>query len=103
VDETYIKVHSRWRYLYRAISRSGALVDVMLSEKAGHGSGETVLSFSQVVTGLTPSRVTTNGHDSNPRAISEQLGETVRHRTSRYLNNRILNRIIAGSKAAMVR
>src|SRR5258707_2895415 len=33
LDETYIKVHGRWCYLYRAISRSGALVDVMLSEK----------------------------------------------------------------------
>src|SRR5271168_4533271 len=33
VDETYIKVHGEWRYLYRAIDRSGALVDVMLSER----------------------------------------------------------------------
>jgi putative transposase len=32
VDETYIKVHRQWRYLYRAIDRSGALVDVMFSE-----------------------------------------------------------------------
>jgi putative transposase len=33
VDEACIKVHGRWYYLYRAISRCGALVDVMLSEK----------------------------------------------------------------------
>ena len=46
VDETYIKAHGRWCYLYRAISRSGALMDVMLSEKRD-GSGETVLSISQ--------------------------------------------------------
>ena len=32
VDETYIKVNGRWCYLYRAIDRTGALVDVMLSE-----------------------------------------------------------------------
>ena len=32
VDETYIKVHGQWRYLYRAIDRSGALVDVMFGE-----------------------------------------------------------------------
>ena len=31
VDETYIKVHGHWRYLYRAIDRSGALVDVLCS------------------------------------------------------------------------
>ena len=33
VDETYVKVCGRWRYLYRAIDRNGALVDVMLSER----------------------------------------------------------------------
>ena len=27
----YIKVHGQWRYLYRAIDRSGTLVDVMFS------------------------------------------------------------------------
>src|ERR671929_1536642 len=32
VDETYLKVGGRWCYLYRAIDRSGALVDVMFSE-----------------------------------------------------------------------
>ena len=33
IDETYIKVNGRWCYLYRAIDRSGALVDTRLSEK----------------------------------------------------------------------
>src|SRR5579864_760282 len=28
VDETYIRVRDQWRYLYRAIDRDGALVDV---------------------------------------------------------------------------
>jgi transposase-like protein len=32
VYETYIKVQGRWRYHYRAIDRSGALVDVRLNE-----------------------------------------------------------------------
>ena len=32
VDETSIKVGGRWCYLYRAIDRSGALVDVLFSE-----------------------------------------------------------------------
>src|SRR6201995_405719 len=32
-DETYIKIGDRWRYLYRAIDRSGALVDVLFSER----------------------------------------------------------------------
>ena len=32
IDETFVRVHGQWKYLYRAIDRDGALVDVMLSE-----------------------------------------------------------------------
>src|SRR4051794_973998 len=45
-----------------------------------------------LVTGVTPDRVTTDGHDghdSYPRAIRTELGKAVRHRTSAYLNNRL--------------
>src|ERR1700744_5885572 len=41
------------------------------------------------VTGVTPARVTTDGHDSYPRAIRSTLGDGVKHRTSRHLNNRL--------------
>src|SRR5215218_5474569 len=34
VDETYIKVHGRWCYLYRAIDRDGNLVDSLLSQSS---------------------------------------------------------------------
>ena len=44
---------------------------------------------AKAVTGVTPDRVTTDGHDSYPRAIRSELGKGVRHRTSRYLNNRL--------------
>ncbi len=39
--------------------------------------------------GQVPERVTTDGHDSYPRAIRETLGEEVTHRCNQYLNNRI--------------
>ena len=41
------------------------------------------------MTGVTPARVTTDGHDSYPRAIRNELGRGVRHRTSAYMNNRL--------------
>ena len=44
---------------------------------------------AKAVTGVTPDRVTTDGHDSYPRAIRTELGQGVRHRTSRYKNNRL--------------
>ena len=89
IDETYIKVHGRWCYLYRAIDRSGALVDVRLSEKRDMAAAKAFFRSARAVNGVTPARVTTDGHDSYPRAIRTTLGEKVKHRTNRYLNNRI--------------
>jgi putative transposase len=89
VDETYIKVHGQWRYLYRAIDRSGALVDVMFSEHRDRAAAKAFFESAKMVTGVTPDRVTTDGHDSYPRAIRTVLGTRVRHRDSQYLNNRL--------------
>ena len=89
VDETYIKVDGRWCYLYRAINRSGALVDVMFSEHRDMAAAQAFFRSAKAVTGVVPDRVTTDGHDSYPRAIRTELGKHVRHRPSRYLNNRL--------------
>jgi putative transposase len=89
VDETYLKVDGRWCYLYRAIDRTGTLVDVMFSEHRDMAAAKAFFRSAKMVTGVTPDRVTTDGHDSYPRAIRTVLGKSVRHRTSRYLNNRL--------------
>ena len=89
VDETYVKIQGRWCYLYRAIDTSGALVDVRLSETRDMAAAQAFFRSAKAVTAITPARVTTDGHDSYPRAIRTELGEGVRHRTNRYLNNRI--------------
>ena len=89
IDETYLRVRGRWRYLYRAIDRDGALVDVMLSEHRDLAAARAFFQSAKAVTGITPDRVTTDGHDGYPRAIRTELGKHVPHRTSRYLNNRL--------------
>ena len=52
----------------------GALVDVMLSETRDMAAAEKFFRSAKTVTGVTPARVTTDGHDSYPRAIRSQLG-----------------------------
>jgi transposase-like protein len=89
VDETYIRVHGRWQYLYRAIDRDGTLVDVMLSEHRDLAAAKAFFRSAKTVTDVAPDRITTDGHDAYPRAIRTVLGERVRHRTNRYLNNRL--------------
>ncbi len=89
VDDTYLKVEGRWCTLYCAIDSSGALVDVMFSERRDMAAAKALFRSARTVSETTPDRVTTDGHDSYPRAIRTELGRTVRHRTSQYMNNRI--------------
>ena len=86
VDGIYLKVRGRWCYLYRAIDRNGDLVDTMLSEHRDMAAAQAFFRPARSVTGMTPDRVTTDGHGSYPRAIRATLGRRVAHRTSRYKN-----------------
>jgi transposase-like protein len=88
-DETYVKVQGVWCYLYRAIDADGNLVDSMLSTHRDLDAANRFFARSLAVVGHTPEKVTTDGHDAYPRAIRETLGESVVHRCSRYMNNRM--------------
>ncbi len=76
-------------YVYHAIDSSGALVDVLFSDHRDMKAAKAFFRSAKIVTGITPDRVTTDGHDSYPCAIRTGLGKGVRHRTSRYLDNRL--------------
>jgi putative transposase len=89
VDETYIRVAPKWKYLYRAIDREGNLVDSMLNDHRDMDAAKRFFTAALDVAEQVPSRVTTDGHGSYPRAIRETLGEAVMHRCNPYLNNRI--------------
>ncbi len=87
MDETYLKIRGRWCYLYRAIDRDGNLVDTMLSEHRDMAAAQAFFHSAKAATGVTPDRVTTDGHGSYPRAIRSTLGQGIVHRTSAYKNN----------------
>ena len=89
VDDAYLKVRSRWVYLYRAIDRDGTLVDVRLSGHRDRAAAKAFFRSATATMGSRPDRVTTDGHGSYPRAIRTVLGNAVRHQTSIYLNNRL--------------
>jgi putative transposase len=75
VDETYIKVQEQWRYLNRAINRDGNLVDVRLSDTRDLAAAEAFFRSAWTVTGVTPDRITTDGHDAYPWAIRTVFGD----------------------------
>jgi transposase-like protein len=87
VDETYVKVAGRWRYVYRAIDQFGQVIDVFVSPRRDgiaarrffeRAIGMTKIMPSEVVTDLAPTYL-----------VVEELLPTAWHRTDRYANNRI--------------
>ena len=79
-DETYVKIKGQWAYLYRAIDSAGNLVDSMLSKNRDMAAAKRLFRGALKKTGEPPTRVTTDGHTSYPRAIEEELGAEVEHR-----------------------
>ena len=88
-DETYVKISGEWHYLYRAMDSDGNLIDSMLSKTRDMDAAKRFFKSAKEVTGYKPDRVTTDGHNSYPRAIRTMLGRKVVHRTSKYLNSLI--------------
>lgn len=75
--------------LSRALDRDGNLVDSMGSEKRDMQAATRFFKQAVAVVGHAPERVTTDGHDSSPRALREPPGSEVTHRCNRSLNHRL--------------
>ena len=86
VDETYVRLHGRWTYVYRAIDQDGQVVDVYFSERRNAQAAQTFFMRAIAETGVTPTRVTTDKAKCYPPALRVVLPD-VEHRRSRYLNN----------------
>ncbi len=65
------------------------LIDVRLSETRVMKAAKAFFKKVLTTADAPPEKVTTDGHDAYPRAVKEELGEEVQHRTSRYLNNKL--------------
>src|SRR6266542_4362718 len=88
VDETYVKVASQWRYVYRAIDQFGQVVDVFVARRR---DAEAARRFFQRAIGTTkvlPVGVITDRAATYP-GVQEVLLPAAWHRTDQYANNRI--------------
>jgi transposase-like protein len=88
VDETYVKVAGRWRYVYRAIDQSGQVIDVFVSPRRDSTAARRFFERAIGMTKILPSEVVTDLAPTYP-VVLEELLPTVWHRTDRYANNRI--------------
>ena len=87
VDETYVKVAGRWRYLYRAVDQYGQVIDVLLSEQRDTAAARRF--FTRALRhGPAPVEVTTDKAGPYLRVLDE-LVPAAAHVTEQYGNNRI--------------
>jgi IS6 family transposase len=87
VDESYLKVAGRWRYLYRAVDQFGQVIDVLLSEQR-----DTAAARRFFVRALrhapAPVGVTTDRAPAYLKVLDELLPAAL-HVTEQYANNPI--------------
>jgi transposase-like protein len=93
VDETYLRVKGRWRYLYRAVDSRGQTIDFRLSAKRDAAAARRFFrkALNQPHT-VNPRRITVDKNATYPCAtkMMKQAGELWRFaklRQSKYLNN----------------
>ena len=93
VDETYVKVKSQWKYLYRAVDSNGQTLDFTLSAKRDAKAAKRFLKKALKARHTQMPRViNVDKNAAYPPAVeglkqTEQLSEATTIRQNKYLNN----------------
>jgi len=91
MDETYVRVHGQWVYLYRAVDKAGQTVDFFLSRNRDVNAAKSFLRSAMKHTRV-PVKITLDAYAASHRAVREmkedgELPCRVKVRFSQYLNN----------------
>jgi transposase-like protein len=88
VDETYVKVAGRWRYVDRAIDQFGQVIDVFVSARRDAKAARQFFEQAIGTTKVAPDEVVTD-QAAVYLAVLDELVPAAWHRTDRYANNRV--------------
>ena len=89
MDETYIKVAGQWKYLYRAVDKTGDTVDFLLTAKRDKAEARRYLENAINLHGL-PEKIAIDKSGANTaaiRSVNEDACIDIELRQSKYLNN----------------
>ncbi len=95
VDETYIRVGGKWRYLWRAVDQFGQLIEFRLIARRDMNATRAFFRQARETTRIyAPIVITTNKAATYPRFISEMnefcfWGDKLKHIDRNGRNNRI--------------
>ena len=82
LDETYVKIAGRWRYLYRAVDQHGQVIDVLVSTRRDAAAARRFFTRALRL-GPRPVEVTTDRAPVYPRVL-EEIVPSARHVTEQY-------------------
>src|SRR5215213_6734004 len=88
VDETYVKVAGKWRYVYRAIDQFGQVIDVFVTLQRDAKTARRLFEGAFNTTKVMPVEVTTDRAATYP-ILLEELLPAAWHRTEQHANNRV--------------
>ena len=89
LDETYIKVKGKWKYLYRAVDKSGDTIDFLLTAKRDKRAARRFLVKAIEEFGK-PEKINIDKSGANTAAIESYNKDTkskIEIRQNKYLNN----------------
>jgi putative transposase len=89
IDETYIRIRGHWRYLYRAVDKTGQTIDFLLTEQWTERAALRFLTKAIRCHRVTE-KITIDGSDANAAAIRGYNAEhstAIAIRQVKYLNN----------------
>jgi IS6 family transposase len=95
VDETYIKIKGKWKYLYRAVDSLGNTIDFMLSAKRNMHAAK--LFFKKAFKASHSSKPRVVNVDKNPAyspAMNELKNEGILPEDCKLRQNKYLNNIV---------
>ena len=93
MDESYIKVKSKWCYLYRAVDKSGATIDFMLSKNRNELAAKRFFNKAMGYSGK-PEKITIDKSGANNAALKSinkerTASDKIEIRQIKYLNNTV--------------
>ncbi len=95
VDETYIKVKGKWKYLHRAVDSDGSTLDFFLTAKRDAQAAKRFFKKTlKAIHTQNPRVITVDKNTAYPKAIEElkakeELATQVELRQKKYLNNMV--------------
>ena len=89
MDETYVKVKGKWKYLYRAVDENGDTLDFLLTAKRDAKAAIRFLKKAVKSSGI-PEKIYIDKSGSNKKAIEDlnsEQGLSIEIKQSKYMNN----------------